>query len=121
MDAGEFVVPSPRLWSFKDTQMHLLTATDVTGTTSGVVERFGLREWSVINGRIALNGKIVKLKGWNHHHQWPAKDGISASASMTEEQMAFDIEQMKAAGANFVREPTTRKIHDGSIDWTRRV
>ena len=45
-----------------------------------VVERFGLREWSVINGRIALNGKIVNERmespssmaseGW-HQHQRP--------------------------------------------------
>ena len=40
---------------------------------------------------------------------------------MTEEQMAFDIEQMKLLGRTLFEEPTTRKIHDGSIGWTRRV
>ena len=83
------------LWSIDQPALHEL---GVSVGGAGVVERFGLRAFTAVDGRIALNGKIVKLHGWNHHTQWP-----DTGASPTEAQMDEDIMLLKAGGANYVR------------------
>jgi len=118
---GLFSVPNPRIWSTTDPQLHTVSV-DLNGAI--VTERFGLRYWDVgtltgnlvreetrknrtdtsetsntSNGRIRLNGKILKLVGWNHHTQWPHTAG-----SPTDEQLDEDIRLLKESGhANFVR------------------
>lgn len=91
-------VPSPRLWSTTDPQLHTVTVSVASG--QGVTERFGLRCWAVdeSSSRLMLNGEVIKLHGWNHHTQWP-----ETGASPTDEQLDSDLKQMLAAGANFVR------------------
>lgn len=93
-------VPEPRLWSFEDPQMHSVR---VTIGNASVTERFGLRSWGVDNAstRITLNGKVVKLHGFNHHTQWPESGGIGASP--TDSQLDADVALLKEAGANFIR------------------
>lgn len=90
-------VPNPRVWSTTDPQLHTLSVT-IAGAT--VVERFGLRQWGVDmdTGRLTLNGKVIKLHGWNHHTQWP---GVGASPR--DDQMDSDLVQMRAAGTNYIR------------------
>eukprot|EP01062_Namystynia_karyoxenos_P020950 TRINITY_DN17948_c0_g3_i1.p1 TRINITY_DN17948_c0_g3~~TRINITY_DN17948_c0_g3_i1.p1 ORF type:complete len:621 (+),score=193.70 TRINITY_DN17948_c0_g3_i1:76-1938(+) len=92
------VVPSPRLWSLADPQLH--TATVVGKDGAGLTERFGLRWWGVdkASSRITLNGKVTKLHGWNHHQQWP-----EVGASPTEEMMDADLAMMVKAGTNYIR------------------
>lgn len=118
---GLFSVPNPRIWSTTDPQLHTVSV-DLNGAI--VTERFGLRYWDVgtptgnlvrdktrknrsdtfetsntSNGRIRLNGEILKLVGWNHHTQWPHTAG-----SPTDEQLDEDIRLLKESGhANFVR------------------
>ena len=93
-------VPDPRPWSLQDPQMHSVR---VTIGNASVIERFGLRVWGVDNAssRITLNGKAVKLHGFNHHTQWPESGGIGASP--TDAQLDADILLLKEAGANFIR------------------
>jgi beta-glucuronidase len=101
-------VPSPRLWSLESPHLHLVT---VTVGNASITERFGLRLWGVdsASSRITLNGKIVKLHGFNHHTQWPVLDssggavGRSIGASPTDAQLDTDISLLKEAGANFIR------------------
>mmetsp|Transcript_97079 Transcript_97079/g.301990 ORF Transcript_97079/g.301990 Transcript_97079/m.301990 type:complete len:531 (-) Transcript_97079:189-1781(-) len=90
-------VPAPRAWTLEDPQLHTV-AVSVAGAT--VIERFGLRAWGAdaATGRITLNGKVVKLHGWNHHTQWPA-----TGASPTDAELEKDLALMRTAGANFVR------------------
>ena len=80
--------------------MHTVTLT--IGNAS-VTERFGLRSWAVdsTSSRITLNGKVVKLHGFNHHTQWPESGGIGASP--TSQQLDAEILLLKEAGANYIR------------------
>jgi len=50
------------------------------------------------SSRLTLNGKVLKLHGWNHHTQWPG-----TAASPTDEQLDADLNQMLRAGSNYVR------------------
>ena len=91
-------VPQPRRWTMTDPQLHTLTVKGAGG--GGVVERFGLRSWSVDkpSARLALNGHVIKLHGWNHHTQWPDTGGAPTDA-----QLDADLALLKDASANFVR------------------
>lgn len=106
---GTYPVPHPRIWSTADPQLHTVSV-DLNGAI--VTERFGLRFWDTgiasnksqitttnAIGRLRLNGNVLKLKGWNHHTQWPY-----TAASPTDEQLDQDIRLLKEFGhANFVR------------------
>jgi hypothetical protein len=123
LDLGHFSVQNPRIWSTTDPQLHTVSV-DLNGAI--VTERFGLRFWDTgtvsdksalattekhntnasknstktsTSSKIRLNGKILKLMGWNHHTQWPY-----TAASPTDEQLDEDIRLLKESGhANFVR------------------
>lgn len=90
-------VPEPRVWSPYDPQLHVLRI-EMNGAV--VEERFGLRMIDIDKAslRIRLNGKVLKLVGWNHHTEWP-----DTSGSPTDAQMDQDISILKEGGANFVR------------------
>lgn len=94
---GTAEVPSPRLWTNGDPQLHTVIV-EVDG--AAVTERFGLREFGIdqATGRITLNGEIVKFTGWNHHTQWPDR-----AASPSEQDMELDLGLLVAAGTNYVR------------------
>ena len=52
-----------------DPQLHALNVSVGGGT---MMEQFALRWWDKdANGRLTLNGDVIKLHGWNHHTQWP--------------------------------------------------
>eukprot|EP00928_Gymnodinium_smaydae_P073392 TRINITY_DN56601_c0_g1_i1.p1 TRINITY_DN56601_c0_g1~~TRINITY_DN56601_c0_g1_i1.p1 ORF type:complete len:707 (-),score=80.53 TRINITY_DN56601_c0_g1_i1:131-2251(-) len=91
-------VPSPRIWSTTDPQLHTITVLAEGG--QGLTERFGLRSWGVdsTTARLTLNGQVLKLHGWNHHTQWPDTGG-----SPTNSQLDSDLTQMRAAGTNYIR------------------
>lgn len=91
-------VPSPRLWSLQDPQLHTVHVLSAGG--DGIVERFGLRWWGVDEptSRLTLNGEVVKLHGWNHHTEWPG-----TGPSPTDGQLDGDLGLMRAAGCNYVR------------------
>ena len=120
VDLGVFYVPEPRVWSTTNPQLHNISV-NLNGAI--VTERFGLRYWDVGNyhpnsttmtnnnnnssssssssssSRIRLNGKVLKLVGWNHHTQFPY-----TGASPTDEQLDDDIRILKELGhSNFVR------------------
>jgi beta-glucuronidase len=97
LDLGTVAVPAPRVWSTVNPQLHTV---QVKLNGAIVVERFGLRVLDIDphTARIRLNGKVLKLVGWNHHTQWP-----DTAASPTDEQLDQDILLLKQGGANFVR------------------
>jgi beta-glucuronidase len=106
VDLGIVSVPSPRIWSTTDPQLHTVSV-EMNGAV--VTERFGLRYWDIqsnhnsddgtTTSRIRLNGHVLKLVGWNHHTQWP-----KTAASPTDEEMDQDITMLKEQGhVNFVR------------------
>ena len=97
LSLGAVDVPSPRTWSTTDPQLHTVEV-GLNGAT--VTERFGLRQVGVdaATSRLTLNGKVIKLVGWNHHTQWP-----NTSASPTDDQLDADIALLQRGGANYVR------------------
>ena len=90
-------VPSPKLWSPGDPNLHTLT---VTLNGGSVTERFGLRSFGTDKetARLSINGEVTKLVGWNHHTQWPV-----TAASPTDSQMDDDTKLLKQGNANYVR------------------
>eukprot|EP00756_Hemistasia_phaeocysticola_P006893 Hpha_TRINITY_DN14039_c0_g1::TRINITY_DN14039_c0_g1_i1::g.44274::m.44274/K01195/uidA, GUSB; beta-glucuronidase len=98
IDLPRLKVPSPRLWELGKGQLHTLRVTSEGGS---VTERFGLRWFGKKDGRVTVNGKTVKLHGWNHHMQWNVDDKVTAAA--TDKEMDFDLDQMQAAGTNYIR------------------
>ena len=63
------------------------------------MERFALRWWDKdANGRLTLNGDVIKLHGWNHHTQWP-----DTGAAPTDAQLDADLALLLKAGTNYVR------------------
>jgi len=63
-----------------------------------LIERTGLRTVAVAERKICLNGKSVRLAGFNRHEDHP-DHGCALPVPM----MLKDIELMRAAGANAVR------------------
>lgn len=90
-------VPMAKAWSPSSPNLHTLTVGMSDGT---VTERFGLRTFGVDKdtARLTINGKILKLVGWNHHTQWPV-----TAASPTDAQLDADIALLKKGNANYVR------------------
>jgi len=104
LELGCLPVPHPRIWSPNDPQLH---AVQVILNGASVTERFGLRRIGQQHDEcgsggatnLTVNGEVLKLKGWNHHTQWPGKTG----ASPTDEQLDADLALLTEGGANFVR------------------
>lgn len=97
-------VPAAQQWSPSSPALHVLTAF-VGGVRKdeildAVSVRFGLRTLGIdpTTGRLALNGGILKLHGWNRHTMWP-----DTGSAVTPEQHATDVRLLKEAGANYVR------------------
>jgi beta-galactosidase/beta-glucuronidase len=69
-----------------------------TGTVDSAVMRTGVRQLRVSGTRVLLNGKEVKLKGYNRHEDYP-----TTGRAHDEAVMLADLSAIKASGANFVR------------------
>lgn len=60
--------------------------------------RFGFRKIQSINGKLLLNGKQIYLTGFNRHEDSPRSNMV-----FDIETTRKDLQDMKSAGANFVR------------------
>jgi beta-glucuronidase len=65
VEMADIVVPGAKPWSIKSPNLHTLTVSAPELGNDGVIVRFGLRVLSVKSGRLAVNGDVVKLKGYN--------------------------------------------------------
>lgn len=102
-------VPNAKLWSPDNPNLHTVKIGYLGGY---VTERFGLRTFGVDKATswVTVNGKIVKLVGWNHHTQ------CVTAASPIDEQMDADIALLKKGNANYVR--GAHYPHDPRmLDW----
>jgi beta-glucuronidase len=92
-------------WSIGNGNLFTL---DVKATDSGDVwtTRTGLRVVSIVppsgadnpQARIAINGQVVKLHGFNRHTMWP-----DTGAAVTLEQEAVDVARIQSINANYIR------------------
>lgn len=93
-------VAAPKLWSAETPSLYRLQLTLSKGskTLQKVEERIGLREVSIADGVLLLNGRPIKLRGVNHHDLEP-----TTGRAVTEAQMRKDLALMKRGNVNFLR------------------
>lgn len=95
------IVEHPRLWSAEFPNLYDLSLelTDARGkTVEKYATRAGLREVSITNGVLLLNGKPIKLAGVCRHDVSPSK-GVAVGPDLWRK----DITLMKAANINAIR------------------
>ncbi len=88
-------VPNPKIWSLESPALHCLQIKigDYIKDIS-----FGLRLIGLEDGRITLNGKKIKLIGFNRHDAHP-EHGYAIPGGLT----YADLEMIKNTGYNFIR------------------
>mmetsp|Transcript_3081 Transcript_3081/g.5710 ORF Transcript_3081/g.5710 Transcript_3081/m.5710 type:complete len:626 (-) Transcript_3081:166-2043(-) len=98
-DIKSIEIPDFKLWSPDSPNLHKITVVN-TKRRSQISERFGIRKFGIEagSGRLTVNGKVLKLMGWNHHTQFP-----KTGASPTNEQLDADAKLLLDAHANYVR------------------
>ncbi len=99
--ASTVTLPQPRLWTAETPSLYGLRLAFTPaggGEPHVVVERLGVREVSIDQGVLKLNGTAIKLRGVNHHEIWPDEGRVA-----TEARLRRDLEMMRAANINFVR------------------
>lgn len=92
-------VPSPQLWTAETPHLYRLELELVSSgqTVQKYADRIGLRQITVEDGVLKLNGSPIKLRGVNHHDIWP--EGRVA----TEQGMRRDLRLIRDANINFLR------------------
>ena len=88
-------VPDFKVWSPETPFLHTLKA--MTSDDELTVS-FGIRTIECKEGKLLLNGKPIKLIGWNRHESHPAF-GAAVPQSLT----CSDLHLIKQQGANFIR------------------
>ncbi|MBE6689585.1 MAG: glycoside hydrolase family 2 [Ruminococcaceae bacterium] len=91
-----FTPENPRLWTAETPELYTVI---VKKGDEYIPQRVGMRTVSTNRkGELLINGKSVKLKGVNHHDTHPQK-----GYTMSDEDLRFDLEQMKKLNINTVR------------------
>lgn len=99
-DRFEITVAKPALWGPGHPHLYRLESElRVAGTVvDQVAKRFGIREVAVRDGRIALNGEPVFLKGVGRHDEYPG-----LGRTLDEEIWRRDLDLIEGLNANAVR------------------
>ncbi len=92
---AELAVPHFKEWTPETPGLHILK---ITAGDDEKTVRFGMRIVKVENGEVTLNGKAVKLIGFNRHDSHP-----DFGYAMPEELVRRDLELIKSRGYNFIR------------------
>ena len=93
---AHLTLPQPQLWTAETPVLYTLELELSSGQR--VTEKIGLREVSIVDGVLKLNGRPIKLHGVDHHDIWPEQGRVA-----TEALMRRDLELMRAANINFIR------------------
>ena len=93
-------VPAPQLWAPESPRLYRAIIKVRLGKT--VVQRksmlTGMRQVSVVNGRLALNNRAVDMRGTSIHEDLPG-----TGTALTEAGMNRIVADLKAVGANVTR------------------
>jgi beta-galactosidase len=94
------IVEKAQLWTAETPSLYRLElALAANGkTVQSVSEKIGLRQVTIEDGVLKLNGAPIKLRGVDHHDLWPAEGRVA-----TEELMRRDLAMIQAGNMNFVR------------------
>ncbi|MCH7230875.1 hypothetical protein L0U85_08430 [Glycomyces sp. L485] len=90
-----FTLPGVELWSPSNPALHLLR---VRLGDDDMCERIGLRQVTVEDGRLAVNGEALTLWGVNRHESHP-----QFGHSQPDGLLVADVQQIRDLGCNFVR------------------
>lgn len=98
--AADIVCPKAQTWSPENPALTTITATLMKNNEplDDLIERFGFREIKVEGKQILLNGKPIRLKGFNRHEEM-ADFGLAVPM----EAMVRDVQLLRDLGANCVR------------------
>ncbi len=90
-----FLLANPNLWTAEAPYLYQII---LEAEGEAIAEKVGVREISVQNAVLCLNGKPIKLKGVNRHDSDPV-----AGYAVTREMMEKDLRMMKQANINAIR------------------
>ncbi len=93
-------VDHPQLWTAETPSLYRL---ELTLTANGkalqkIQQEIGIRQISISNGILKLNGQALKLRGVDHHDLNPL-----VGRALTNEMILKDLVMMKQANINFIR------------------
>lgn len=93
-------VPNPHLWQVWNSFLYQIELSPGGGRGAGTVwrERFGMREISILNGRLAVNGKQILQRSYLYNQIWPVTLGVPY-----EDLARRDIELVRRTNANMLR------------------
>ena len=94
-ETAELCIPEPVLWNAEKPKLYTLVMETEKET---ITERIGIREVSVENCVVKLNGQPIKFRGVNRHDS----DPVTGSA-ISVEQMLTDLRLMKQHNVNAIR------------------
>jgi hypothetical protein len=89
-------IPNAHLWQVWDSFLYEITLSPPAGTTWR--ERFGMREVSILNGRLAINGKPILQRSYLYNQIWPVTLGVPYR-----DLARRDIELTRQTNANMLR------------------
>jgi len=93
-------VDNPKLWTAETPDLYNLSIT-LTEDNKEIQRqhlKIGIRQVSIENGILKLNGAPVKLRGVDHHDLSPVN-----GKAVTEKEIRQDLELIKKANINFIR------------------
>jgi beta-glucuronidase len=94
--SGSFEIPAPLLWGPGHPNLYAATLTVAGGQVRQT--HFGVRSWSVVDGRAQLNGRPLSLRGASFH-----EDSVRHGAALTPADRAALVADLQAIGADFTR------------------
>jgi len=97
--AASITVSKPALWTAETPSLYRLELSlrSSDGGLQQLRNRVGLRQVTIEDGILKLNGTPIKLRGVDHHELWP-EGRVS-----TDENTRRDLELMLRANINFIR------------------
>ena len=90
-----FLLEQPHLWNAEEPYLYRLV---LETADEAIAEKVGVREISVRDAVLCLNGQPIKFKGVNRHDSDPA-----AGYAVTREMIEKDLRMMKQANINAIR------------------
>ena len=93
-------VKNPKLWTAETPNLYKveLKLKDGNKILQSYTTKIGLRQITISDKMLKLNGVPIKLRGIDHHDIWPLR-----GRAATEELMKHDLELIKQANINFIR------------------
>jgi hypothetical protein len=92
--------PNARLWKMWDSFLYEVVLSPTKGEAAGTTwrQRFGMREISIQNGRIAVNGEQILQRSFLYNQIWPVTLGVPYR-----DLARRDVELARQANANMLR------------------